>query len=139
MTDKKPNQGRKKGNKPGLSSATEKDRKAEPPKKSEAQPQVKPTAGAASPKPDAQRAVKTAAPGTSSSAASTTAGRQAASDKKSAGWIAPVALLFGLLGTGFSAYLYSKLNSLAESTNTTIQRSTEAEKTDVAGVHTALD
>ena len=46
-------------------------------------------------------------------------------EKKSGGWIAPVALLFGLVGTGFSAYLYSQLKSLGNSTSTMLSSQAE--------------
>ncbi len=62
---------------------------------------------------------KTARPADTKAAATTETRRAVNSndEKKSGGWIAPVALLFGLVGTGFSAYLYSQLKSLGESTS----------------------
>jgi len=43
------------------------------------------------------------------------------------------------LGTGFSAYLWSQLKNLGESTSLQLQSQAESSKTDVAGVKTELD
>ncbi|MBX2825135.1 MAG: uroporphyrinogen-III C-methyltransferase [Gammaproteobacteria bacterium] len=87
---------------------------------------------AATPKADT-RNTATTAKATTANASGTK------SDSASGGWIAPVALLFGLLGTGFSAYLWSQLKNLGESTSVQLQSQAESAKTDVAGVKTELD
>lgn len=58
--------------------------------------------------------------------------------KGGGGWLPPVALLFGLLGTLLSAYLWSKLNSLSEATTTALSNQQESTKTEVANVKTEL-
>lgn len=75
------------------------------------------------------------------SAASQSAVSQASGTGNSgkAGWIAPAALLFGLIGTGWSAYLWSQLKNLGTQTAQQLQSQAESTKTATASVKTELD
>ena len=54
------------------------------------------------------------------------------------GWIPPVALLFGLVGTLLSAFLWSKLNSLSSSTTTAMAQQREETSSKIADAQTQL-
>ena len=156
MSNKKPNTG-KRGKKPALSSETQSSSKP-------ADSQATPAGDSQSVSKAAAKAESTPASRSKSSAVSSTAadhstksGGQSAgsmerrapnastastnsgSEGKSGGWIAPVALLFGLLGTGFSAYLYSQLKALGENTSQQLQSQADSTKTDVSTVRTDLE
>lgn len=139
MTQKKSSSG-KKGKKPTLSSATADAKSAA---EQAADATAKTTAdtakkAAAEVNEKAQTATSNAksAAGEAASGASTQAHQE---EKRSGGWIAPVALLFGLVGTGFSAYLWSQLKSFTEGTSLELQSQAEEAKTNVASVKTELD
>lgn len=59
-------------------------------------------------------------------------------EKSSGGWLAPVALLFGLVGTLLSGFLWSKLNSFSSTTNTALVSQKEETATMVADTKTEL-
>jgi len=120
MTQKKSSSG-KSGKKPALSS------------ESASAPAGK------NPPADTTKAPAAARDAAKSTAQAATSSSTTRSEKSSGGWVAPVALLFGLLGTGFSAYLWSQLKNLGESTSLQLQSQAESSKTDVAGVKTELD
>ncbi len=60
-------------------------------------------------------------------------------EKSSGGWLAPVALLFGLVGTLLSGFLWSKLNSFSSTTNTALVSQKEETATMVADTKTELN
>lgn len=130
MNDKKHNPGknRKRDNKPGLSSSTAQQAKGDNDKAGKA--------GAA-----AGTTTRTSAPGSEpaeSSGSRQTAGASSGNSGGS-GWLAPVALLFGLFGTGFSGYLYTKLQNVTATTNSKMESQAESVKTDISSVQTSLD
>lgn len=59
-------------------------------------------------------------------------------EKSSGGWLAPVALLFGLVGTLLSGFLWSKLNSFSTSTTTALTSQKEETQSLVADTKTEL-
>lgn len=59
-------------------------------------------------------------------------------EKSSGGWLAPVALLFGLVGTLLSGFLWSKLNSFSSSTTTALTAQKEETQSLVADTKTEL-
>lgn len=59
-------------------------------------------------------------------------------EKSSGGWLAPVALLFGLVGTLLSGFLWSKLNSFTSTTTTALVSQKEETATMVADTKTEL-
>ena len=134
MSDKKTNPGTgKRNNKPGLSSAS----------------QTSAGQGGSNQGSKTVQAASTAASSrTTDSSTTTTHSRgsgggggssHVVNEKPSKSWLAPLALLFGLVGTGWSAYLWSQLKSLGENTTTQLQSQAEATKTSVATVKTELD
>ena len=152
MSNKKPNAG-KRGKKPALSSETRgnepQSESPAPDKQSKSEDSNQADTSKSSAKPassaSAESTTKTRVqPGSTSAerrttnSSSTTSVNQS-SEKSSGGWIAPLALLFGLLGTGFSAYLYTQLKALGESTSLQLQSQAESSKTEVSTVRTDLD
>ena len=77
---------------------------------------------------------------TSRSNNQTTGQYNAGREEKSGGggWIPPVALLFGLVGTLLSAFLWSKLNSLSSSTTTAMAEQREETSSKIADAQTQL-
>lgn len=59
-------------------------------------------------------------------------------EKSSGGWLAPVALLFGLVGTLLSGFLWSKLNSFSSATTTALTAQKEETATMLADTKTEL-
>jgi len=152
MSNKRPNQN-KRDKKPALSSSNEQNKNKPAnktgPATSAAAQQKKPPAQGSTAEPKkvttpAQRQseksvssnqTQTAGPKLSSSSNS---GSNGGSEQKRS-WLAPIALLFGLLGTGFSAYIYSQLNSFKEAATSQLADQATQTKTDVATVQTNLD
>ena len=60
-------------------------------------------------------------------------------EKSSGGWLAPVALLFGLVGTLLSGFLWSKLNSFSSATTTALTAQKEETATMLADTKTELN
>ncbi len=139
MTQKKSSSG-KKGKKPTLSSATaDNSGKSTPDSASKTSESADKVDKAANQAKEKAQATASNAKAASTKAATSVTTQATQEEKRSGGWVAPVALLFGLAGTGFSAYLWSQLKSLGESTELQLQSQAESAKTDVAGVKTELD
>ena len=86
------------------------------------------------------RTTSTQTASTSRSNNQTTGQYNAGREEKSGGggWIPPVALLFGLVGTLLSAFLWSKLNSLSSSTTTAMAEQREETSSKIADAQTQL-
>jgi len=156
MSNKKPNQN-KRDKKPALSSSND-TKKNNPPSKTgpstsaAAQNPNKPAQSGKTPIQDSakptmasqrqtDRKTQSSNPQAASaprlSSSSHSGGADGSGQKKS--WIAPLALLFGLLGTGFSAYLYTQLKSFKEAATGQLAEQAAQSKSDIATVQTNLD
>lgn len=134
MSDKKSNPGKgKRNNKPALSSSSE-TRASDAAKRAASD-----TIRSDNERSSHTTSTTTHTAGRNAGGGGTTTHVTRTDGGSSRGWVAPAALLFGLLGTGLSAYLWSQLKSLGESTTTQFQSQAEATKTSVAGLKTELD
>jgi len=99
----------------------------------------KPAASAASRTAERDRATTTKRTTSSASGGGNNNNQRTVREEKSSGgWLAPVALLFGLVGTLLSGFLWSKLNSFSSSTSTALTAQKEETQTALADTKTEL-
>lgn len=141
MSNKRPNQN-KRDKKPALSSSNDaknsrtKSGAAAQDDKKPAQNNSRNTTASANTRAASSDSQNTSPPRLSSTSQS---GGSSDGSGQNKSWLAPLALLFGLIGTGFSTYLYTQLKSFKEAATSQLADQAAQTKSDVATVQTSLE